>query len=225
MISDDVFRQKVIDLHPEANEFDELPPMEEDPPTSDCLQPTNYDVRNNIWGLPRNSSKGTTGSTYIFFMKVTEDRNQTTNEDDPPHEIFGAFAVFFNKVLKGGFINSGICSMLIFRKKLVLTPKQDGGLKPIAVMDALAKDMSMIKVHAKRYDGYTTAIISQAFTLPDLAGHLNININNTNNFHNDTVTMEKLIFLPCKQGGVGTTKHNGITTENSITMNLIKYRQ
>jgi hypothetical protein len=90
---------------------------------------------------------------------------------------------------------------------------------------SLGKDMSMIQVHAKRYDGYTTKIISQAFTLPDLAGHLNININNANNFHNDTVTMEKLIFLPSKQGGVGMTKHDGITTENSITTNLIKYRQ
>jgi hypothetical protein len=139
MISDDVFRQKVIDLHPEANEFDELPPMEEDPPTSDCLQLTSYDVRSTIRGLPRNSSNGNTGSTYIFFMKVTEDRNQTKNEDNPPHECFEAFATFFNKILKGGFIHSGICSMLLFRKKSVLTPKQDGGLRPIAVMDALGR--------------------------------------------------------------------------------------
>jgi hypothetical protein len=141
MISDEIFCQKVIDLHPEANEFDELPPIEEDPPSNECIQVTSFNVRETIRGLPRNSSAGTTGSTYLLFMKVTEDRNQITNEgeDLQPHEMYEALAALFNKILRGDFIGSVICSMLL----LVLTPKDDGRLRPIALMDTLGRILSI----------------------------------------------------------------------------------
>jgi hypothetical protein len=140
MISDAVFRQKVIDLHPPTDQFDILPPIDEDPPSSEALQVTSYNVRDTIRKLPRNSSHGTTGSTYSLFMKVTDDRNE---DDTIPHEMFDATANVFNKILKGGFIGTGTCAMLLFRKKLVLTPKDDGGLRPIAVIDTLGRILSI----------------------------------------------------------------------------------
>eukprot|EP00596_Hydrurales_sp_CCMP1899_P000404 CAMPEP_0119052278 /NCGR_PEP_ID=MMETSP1177-20130426/73628_1 /TAXON_ID=2985 /ORGANISM="Ochromonas sp, Strain CCMP1899" /LENGTH=899 /DNA_ID=CAMNT_0007031793 /DNA_START=58 /DNA_END=2754 /DNA_ORIENTATION=- len=140
MISDAVFRQKVIDLHPPTNQFDILPPIDEDPPESEALQVTSYNVRDTMRKLPRNSSNGTTGSTYTLLSKVTDDRNE---DDTVPHEMYVAIANFFNKILIGGFIGSGICAMLLFRKKLVLTPKDDGGLRPIAVIDTLGRILSI----------------------------------------------------------------------------------
>jgi hypothetical protein len=65
--------------------------------------------------------------------------------------------------------------------------------------------------------------MTQAFTLPEIVGHLNLDIDNANNFHNDTVTMEILIFLPFKSGWIGMTRHNGITTANAIMRNIINF--
>jgi hypothetical protein len=69
-----------------------------------------------------------------------------------------------------------------------------------------------------------TEIMTQAFTLPEIVGHLNLNIEKANNFHNDTVTKEILIFLPSKSGGIGMTRHNGMKTENAIMRNITNSR-
>jgi hypothetical protein len=60
-----------------------------------------------------------------------------------PHEIYEALIALFNKILRGDFIDSGICSMLLFLKKLVLAPKEDGGLRPIALIDTLGRILSI----------------------------------------------------------------------------------
>jgi hypothetical protein len=119
--------------------------IEEDPPSNECIQVTSHNVRETIRGLPRNSSAVTTGSTYLFFMKVTEDRNQITNEgeDLQPHEMYEALVALFNKILRGDFFGSGICSMLLFCKKLVLTPKDDGGFRPLVLVDTVGRILSI----------------------------------------------------------------------------------
>jgi hypothetical protein len=43
---------------------------------------------------------------------------------------------------------------------------------------SLATNMTSIQAHAKKYDSYTTEIMSQAFTLPEIAENLNSDIDN-----------------------------------------------
>jgi hypothetical protein len=70
--------------------------------------------------------------------------------------------------------------------------------------------------HANIYDNYTEEIMTQTFTLPKLAVQLRLNINTENDFYNDTETMKLLMFLPSKSGGVGMTRHEGMTTEIAL---------
>jgi hypothetical protein len=85
------------------------------------------------------------GMKTVGSWAGTDVGKQATNAngDIPPHEIFGALAAFFNKVLRGEFMDSNTCTQLLFRRKLVLLDKSDGGLRPIGVLDTLMRLVSI----------------------------------------------------------------------------------
>jgi hypothetical protein len=138
-IPEDQYALTIKNLHPAANEFDILPPSDNDPPINEILQLNAHEVRDTVYRLQTNSSAGNTGWTPYLLSKILDDRKDTNYVSaliTPPHGLFEALTLFYNKLLRGDF--SGTCRELIIRKFVVLIQKADGSVsRPIGLLDCV----------------------------------------------------------------------------------------
>jgi hypothetical protein len=147
-LTDEQYTTTIRNLRPDANEFDILPPVENNPPIHMSLQLDANEVRETVYRLHLNSSAGNTGWTPYLLSKILHDRKDigyTSAAATPPHDLFVALTAFYNKLLRGEY--SGICRDLIIRKFVVLIQKADGTkARPIGLLDCVLRIMDKCSV-------------------------------------------------------------------------------
>ena len=100
-------QQRIDILHPDSNEMDLLPPVEDDPP-AEPLQITPDQLRQHLYGLSFDSAAGNTGWTNSMLYALCNDR--TTPAFQAGQAIISAFCAPDNRMT---LLNHGLHHTLI----------------------------------------------------------------------------------------------------------------
>jgi hypothetical protein len=132
------YMDRIIDLHPAANEHDILPNKSFDPPATIAAQCTALETQDSMYTLKRNSGNGGTGNTNLFLLGIFDDRREPgyNNESGPTDQRI-ALTGLFNKIMRGEY--KGISRNLIIRKTVLLIPKNSDNTssRPIGLFDCI----------------------------------------------------------------------------------------
>jgi uncharacterized C2H2 Zn-finger protein len=126
------YREIISNLHPSANDLDELPDESEDPPG---LVITAGAVEKELRGLKKGVASGWSGWTNQALQAIFL-------SDETVSESCEKLAKFFNKCLSGE-INKGVIH-LFGTSRSVLIPKPDKTVRPIGIGEALYRLMGRI---------------------------------------------------------------------------------
>jgi hypothetical protein len=129
-LSLEFYRNKVKELHPEANHMDVLPPNPPEGFASEALQfERDADIVEGLKELPLGSARGATGWTFRAMRMIC--LWQEKDEDPNQGRCIAAVRHFFNKCLRGEFPQAVVACLTVSRS--VLIPKSDNGWRPLGI--------------------------------------------------------------------------------------------
>ena len=171
-------QQRIDILHPDSNEMDLLPPVEDDPP-AEPLQITPDQLRQHLYGLSFDSAAGNTGWTNSMLYALCNDRTTPAFQAglSPPSPIISAFCALGNRMLLGKI--KGIGRDLLVGARLTLIDKPDGGSRPIRIecacrrwFSAAACKVAMLTIGPHLRPLQLGGGLSHGWTLPPTRGFL-----------------------------------------------------